>query len=172
MIEMENLKFEGTEGEGSSNERIELAYREQGSRMWRTLFALSGSRDIASDAVSEAFSQALTRGESLRDPTAWIWKVAYVVARGELARRSKSVSLDVFTESETPIEGGAEAAMDVFRAIATLPIQQRSVVLLCDFADRPPNEAARIIGTSTATVYVHLGRARLKLRQLLEGLDD
>ena len=50
-------------------------YREQGVRMWRAVLLASGSREVADDAVAEAFAQALRRGEALRDPAAWVWRV-------------------------------------------------------------------------------------------------
>ena len=55
--------------------------------MWRALTAYSGSRDVAEDAVAEAFAQAVARGDSLRSPERWVWKAAYRIAAGELKRR-------------------------------------------------------------------------------------
>ncbi len=54
---------------------VERIYREHGQRLWRSLAAFTGAPDVASDAVAEAFGQALRRGEELRDPVAWIWRV-------------------------------------------------------------------------------------------------
>jgi hypothetical protein len=34
--------------------------------------------------VSEAFAQALARGDGIRDPAAWVWRVAFLVAGAEL----------------------------------------------------------------------------------------
>ena len=66
---------------------VERIYRDHGSRLWRSLAAFTGDPDVASDAVAEAFAQALRRGEELRDPLAWVWRVAFRVASGELQRR-------------------------------------------------------------------------------------
>ncbi len=38
-------------------------------------------RDVASDAVSEAFAQAISRGSEIRSASAWIWRTCYVVAQ-------------------------------------------------------------------------------------------
>jgi DNA-directed RNA polymerase specialized sigma24 family protein len=51
---------------------VEVLYRELGKRLWWALAAFSGDRDIASDAESKAFAQALRRGEAIKDPLAWI----------------------------------------------------------------------------------------------------
>ena len=71
---------------------LERIYREHGDRLWWAVLAFSGDREVASDAVAEAFAQALRRGEGLRDPLAWIWRVAFRVAAGELKRRRQTVS--------------------------------------------------------------------------------
>ena len=56
---------------------IELLYREQGARLWRALLAWSGDREIASDAVSEAFMQLIAKGAAVRDPQAGVWRAAF-----------------------------------------------------------------------------------------------
>src|SRR5438445_186121 len=54
--------------------------------LWRSLVAYSGDREIASDAMAEAFAQAIARGDAIRDPTAWVWKVSFLLVRAELKR--------------------------------------------------------------------------------------
>lgn len=46
---------------------LERLYREDGERLWRAVFAYAGNRDVADDAVAEAFTQAIGRGDELRD---------------------------------------------------------------------------------------------------------
>lgn len=45
---------------------LEGIYREHGNRLWWAILAYAGDREIASDAVAEAFAQALRRAEDLR----------------------------------------------------------------------------------------------------------
>src|SRR5688500_19229128 len=73
----------------SARRDLEGLYREHGKRLWWALVAFSGDREIASDAESEAFAQALRRGDELRDPMAWIWAVSFRIAAGELKARSR-----------------------------------------------------------------------------------
>ena len=63
---------------------LERLYREQGKRLWWALLAYSGDPEIASDASSEAFARALSSSGSIRDPAAWVWRVAFRVATAEL----------------------------------------------------------------------------------------
>jgi hypothetical protein len=46
---------------------VESVYRQDGDRLWRALYAFAGNEDVASDAVAEAFAQALRRGSAIRD---------------------------------------------------------------------------------------------------------
>jgi len=45
---------------------LERVYREQGPKMQRALLLFTGDRDVADDAVAEAFAQALARGSEMR----------------------------------------------------------------------------------------------------------
>src|SRR3712207_2554186 len=68
---------------------VETVYREQADRLWRSVFAFAGDPDVASDAVAEAFAQAIRRGPAVRDVAAWTWSAAFRIASGTLkARRS------------------------------------------------------------------------------------
>jgi hypothetical protein len=51
---------------------LERLYREQRARMWQAVFAFAGDREVASDAVAEAFAQALRRGDAIRSPERWL----------------------------------------------------------------------------------------------------
>jgi RNA polymerase sigma-70 factor, ECF subfamily len=145
---------------------MELLYREHGNRLWWALVAFSGDREISSDAASEAFAQALRRGEAIRDPLAWIWRAAFRIAAGELkerGRESRPLSEPMY---ELP-----EPAAEVTAALRRLPAPQRAAVVLHYYADRPIREIAELMGTSSSTVAVHLHRGRKRLRVLL-GDDD
>ena len=47
--------------------RFEDVYREHGARLLRSVLLFAGDREVADDAVAEAFAQAIRRGEGLRD---------------------------------------------------------------------------------------------------------
>ena len=62
---------------------------------------------------------------------------------------------------------------DLVRALGHLSEKQRAAFVLYHYAGYPHAEVARIIGSTTAAVAVHLHRARGRLRDLLrEGRDD
>lgn len=146
---------------------IERIYRDQGPRLWRSLTAFTGDPEIASDAVAEAFSQALRRGAELRDPLAWIWRASYRIASGELKRRG-SLRSDL-PEIADPLETRAIEIIDLLRE---LPTNQRAALILRYYADLTVADAAALMGVSESTVRVHTHRGRKRLMKLLEDDDD
>jgi RNA polymerase sigma factor (sigma-70 family) len=57
-------------------------------------------------------------------------------------------------------------------ALARLSPNQRAALVLHYYAGYPTKEIARILGSSAATVRVHLSRGRKRLRLILEETDD
>jgi RNA polymerase sigma-70 factor (ECF subfamily) len=153
----------------SDREReVERLYRTEGGRLWRAVMAYSGDREIANDAMAEAFAQVLARGEAVRDPLAWVWRSTFRIAAGELkkVRERSPVPLDdVAYEMPEPLA-------DVLEALGRLSPNQRAAVILHDYVDLPTRQVARIMGIASATVRVHVSQARRRLRALLEDRDD
>jgi len=149
---------------------LDALYREQAPRMWRALTAYTGSRDLAQDAVAEAFAQAIARGKAIHSIERWVWKAAYRIAAGELKRRGTHVEM----ATEVPVisdrsEGVAE---EVREALSKLSEMQRAAVVLHYYAGYPARDIARITRSTPAAVWVHLSRGRRELRRLLEEDDD
>ena len=145
---------------------IENVYREHGNRLWWAVLAYSGDREIASDAVAEAFAQALRAGSRLRSPMDWIWRVAFRIAAGELKRRRTFSS-----ERERPYEMD-HRAQHVVSSLGRLSPRQRSAIVLHYYGGYSTSEIASMMGSSAPTVAVHLHRARRRLRELLGDNDE
>ena len=151
---------------GAWNGEIDLLYRTHAPRLWRALLASSGNREVASDAVAEAFAQAIRRGKQIRSPERWLWKAVFRIAAGELQQRSQTVE----PSDETPFRH-VEPAWEVRDALLCLSPNQRASVVLHDYAGYPARDTARIIGSTPAAVRVHLSRGRTRLRELLAEGD-
>ena len=54
----------------ASTDRFEAAYRQEGPRLWRALVVFTADRELASDALAEAFAQGLAGGDRVCDPAA------------------------------------------------------------------------------------------------------
>jgi RNA polymerase sigma-70 factor (ECF subfamily) len=146
-----------------ADERVEEVYRSEALKLWRAVLGYAGDRQVADDAVAEAFARALRSSESIHDLRAWIWRVTFRLAAAEIRRRERPAD----SPEPMPTEPSTDAA-DLVAALRRLPERQRLAVVLHDYADRPTNEVAEILGCSTATVHVHLSRGRKRLRELLE----
>jgi len=151
----------------SAPSMVERLYKEEGRRLWWALVAYSGDVEVASDAVAEAFAQALGRGDALTDPLAWIWRVAFRVAAGELKRRRQMDHR--LPDVENPSEQRANELVSLLRQ---LPEKQRAAIVLHYYADRPVRDVAAALRVTPATARVHLHRGRRRLLQLLEDHDE
>jgi RNA polymerase sigma-70 factor (ECF subfamily) len=130
--------------------------------MYRTILAYTGGRgDLAEEAVGEAFSRAAARAAELRDPVAWLYRVAFNVANDEL-RRERRAAIGVSDAEQQPPE-----LSEVLEALKRLPPRERAVMALFYVLDLPVREVGARLGIAAATVRVHLTRGRRHLAAFL-----
>ena len=151
----------------ADRDRLGQVYRDHAPKLWRALVAYSGSTHVADDALAEAFAQAAARGAALRVPERWVWTCAFRIAAGELKRRAQPPP-----PSSPSIGVDATEALDLLRALAQLPPRQRAALVLHYYGGYKAREIAQIVGSSAATVRVHLSAGRKRLREILEVHDD
>jgi RNA polymerase sigma factor (sigma-70 family) len=146
---------------------LDALFREEGDAVYRTLYAFTGARaDVAEEATAEAFARAVAQGDALRDPLAWIYRVAFRVAIDALrADRRRGPQVDI---AIPPPE-----LAGLTDALRQLSPNQRAAIVLRHVLDLDPEEIAHRMGIAQPTVRVHLYRARKRLRELLgdEGAD-
>lgn len=153
---------------------IEEVYRSEHDRLWRSLLAFTGDPEVAAEAEAETFSQAVGRGDALRNPRGWIWRTAFKVAAGLLAdvRQRSGTGLDELAAS-ADLPGGAVALdaplLDFLDLLDTLSAQQRAVVVLRYAGGFKPSEIAGLLDTSPGTIRVQLHRAHAHLRERIDG---
>jgi RNA polymerase sigma-70 factor, ECF subfamily len=153
------------------DQNLERLYREDGARLWRAILAYSGDREVANDAVAEAFAQALRRGEALQRPQAWIWRAAFKIAAGEMANRARfhhAEPAGVARSVNDPSEDPSGALMNALRKLSP---KQRGALILYHYAGYHVLEVAQILGSTSGAVRVHLSTGRRRLRELLGDLD-
>lgn len=142
---------------------VESVYRQEGDRLWRALYAFAGNPEVASDAVAEAFAQALRRGSAIRDIRSWVWRSAFRIAAGDLKRQSAL--------SRAPMPQGTfhdtHPDEQLLAALQELTPQQRAVIVLHYYVDCPVREISRRTGINPLAVRAHLSRGRKHLRALL-----
>jgi RNA polymerase sigma-70 factor, ECF subfamily len=150
----------------------ERVYVDTAPRLWRSLVGFAGDVDVANDAMSEAFAQAMRRGGAIRDPAAWVWRAAFRLAAGELkARRSASSAIPPAEDAADQQESALVEAQRLIEALRRLSPSQRAAVVLHHYAGFSVREIAGIIDSTGPAVRVHLSRGRARLRVLLEDRD-
>ena len=165
---MEGFEPVETERGDAAGHDFERLYRGAGPGLWRALFAYTGGRrDIATDAVDEAFARALEHTNEIRAPLPWLYRTAFRVALEEL-RRERRTRHEEATDEATAPEPGLDGVMQAMRRLSA---NQRAAVFLHYVADLAVKDVAARLGMSSATVRVHLHRGRNRLRELL-GDDD
>jgi len=125
------------------------------------------------DCLERALSRwQLYRAEQQLRP--WLFTIMhnlFVSARRRAAKRASVERQDWPPASvSAPGDGLAVAALD--RALALLPDEQRTVLLLVGLEGFSYAEAARILDTPIGTVISRLSRGRQQLRELLEAADS
>lgn len=143
---------------------LERVFEEDAKRLWWSVLAFAGDGEIAHDAVAEAFAQALARGNAVREPSAWIWRAAFKIAKGELKRRRQEKVLE-----DTPYT--MPEPLGLFEALKRLSPNQRAAVVLHHYSGYRLQEIAKILGTTKGTAGVHLSRGRRRLREIMEERD-
>jgi RNA polymerase sigma-70 factor (ECF subfamily) len=142
---------------------VEAVYRQDGDRLWRAVYAFAGNEEVASDAVAEAFAQALRRGSAIRDVRSWVWRSAFRLAAGDLKRAANL--------ARGPVPDGTfhdfHPDEQLLPALQALTPQQRAVIVLHYYADLPVREISRRTGINQLAVRSHLSRGRKHLRVLL-----
>jgi len=150
-----------------ADEGLEGLYRELAPRIWRALVAYTGAPEVASDALSEAFAQALGRGSDISTPERWLWTTSFRIAAGDMKESRR------FSPSEdAPMPDSRRDTTELLDALRHLPPKQRAALVLHYYGGYKTREIAGILGSSAATVRVHLSAGRKRLRELLEAEDD
>lgn len=174
---LSDAELAGRAAAGSS-EAFEELYRRHAQVAWRVAQAVTGNRDDASDAVSEAFTrvlQALAAGR-LNDGgqfRSYLLAATRNAAIDVLRRSGRSRPTDSMESLERPnvVSGPAEMVMNaadtslVARAFLGLPERWRSVLWLTEVEGIPAREAAELLGLSPNGVAQLAVRARAGLRE-------
>jgi RNA polymerase sigma-70 factor (ECF subfamily) len=154
---------------------LELAqlYATAGPRLVGYLTVLTGSADDAEEIAQDAFAQALRHWSKVRDydqPTAWLYRVAtrLAISRGRRATVARRGLTRLRAVPQDRVEHPVDDRVDLDAALATLPVEQRAVLLLHHVHDLPVKEVARRLGIAEGTVKSRLARARAALHPLLD----
>lgn len=143
--------------------------------------ALLRDRAEADDLVQDCLERAVARWHQRRadgNPRSWMFAILHNLAVNRMSaarRRGRPVALEDAHEgsfAQPPAQEAALGHRDLLQALAALPEEQRSVVLLVTVEGLAYAEAAAALGVPVGTVMSRLARGRERLRRLLEGEPD
>lgn len=150
-------------------------FRRHRDRMWAVALRTVGDRELAADAVQEAFIAAFRRADRFRGDSAvttWLHRITVNAAIDRVRReRPTSPWPEVDPADRHDRYDQSETALDVHAALATLPEAQRVALVLVDMEGLSVAEAATTLGVAEGTVKSRCSRGRAALATLLARHD-
>ena len=148
-------------------------------RLRRFALGLTGSRDEGDDLVQAACERAIVNCDKWQPGTrldSWMFRLTRNLFLNDIrAKGVRGVPMELAAAEGLSL-GDAENGMvaqltleKVRHCISRLPEEQRSALLLVTVEGLPYEEAAEVLGLPLGTLTSRLGRARLALRQMLDG---
>ena len=149
---------------------IERLYEAHISRALRFAYLVCGDRDVADDLAHDAFERAIGRFHHLRDADSfWPYlRRSIVNAASSRWRRRSTERAALARHHARPQPPSATSSIEerdpLWRAVRTLPVRQRTALVLRYFEDLSEQQTAEILGCSVGTVKSQTARALAALR--------
>jgi len=136
---------------------------------YRTALAILRNPDEAHDAVQESALKAWRKLAQLREgQTARGWFLAIVANQCRSQRRTHWWSVIRVPEIESTKSDSQTETLDIDRALAKLPREDRLALFLYFYLDLPMEEVGTVLGLSLGGAKTRVYRAARKLRPGLE----
>jgi RNA polymerase sigma-70 factor (ECF subfamily) len=149
-------------------------------QLWAVALRTLGDREEAADALQDALVHAYRGASSYRGDarvTTWLHRVVVNACLDRVRRRRARPTVplsDRAAEVPDPRDalGDRETALELEAALAALPVEQRTAILLVDVQGMPVAEAAAVLGVATGTVKSRCSRGRARLAVSLGHLRN
>lgn len=146
-------------------------YRRERGGLFRALALTLGDSDLAADAIDEAMARAYQRWGMVSrydNAAGWVYRVGLHWAISSLRRRRRPVApLAQISPDEHVMPDPVLA-----EAVRSLPVAQRSVVVLRFTLDWPLEQISGALGVPVGTVKSRLHRALQSLRETIGDDHD
>jgi RNA polymerase sigma-70 factor (ECF subfamily) len=134
--------------------------------------ALTRDAELADDLVQDTLVRAL-RSEHLfhgGDLRCWLYTILTNLNRNRLRALARRPAMAAIDDNDAADLAGPEAgSRDIERALAVLADDQRSVLLLVVLEGLSYREVAEVQGVPIGTVMSRLARARMQIKDYLDG---
>ena len=137
-------------------------------KMFRTAIAIMGSKAEAEDILQDVFLKLFEKQpqfESTEHETAWLIRVSVNLCKSRLRShwRKKTVPLLDIYPTQT------DEQQNIMQIVLSLPSKYRTVIHLFYFEGYATKEIADMTNQKESAVRKQLSRARLMLKDFLEG---
>ena len=154
-----------------------LARHEQ--QIYRFGLRMCGDEESAREVLQETMLAAFRHLPGFRGEAAlstWLYQIARSFCIKERRGTRPTAQLDERAPDPAPLSDRQAHAREIgaalAKAIASLPTDQREVLVLRDVEGLSAGEAAQVIGIEVGALKSRLHRARTALRQALVGVID
>jgi RNA polymerase sigma-70 factor (ECF subfamily) len=156
-------------------------------RLFAAMLGLVGSPDEAEEAAQDAFVRAFLKLHTFHQNSqffTWLYRIAFNSALSRQRRRRPTVGFDAggdgpaIPEPVDPREGPeaglarADHAVLVRHALSLLTEDHRAILVLREMQECSYEQIAEVLQMPIGTVRSRIARARVKLRELVEQLED
>lgn len=137
--------------------------------------ALIGHADEADDLVQASLERALVSAaqwDKARRLRPWLFRIQHNLYVSWVRRRSRELAHRERYPAPKSIDGNQDISAEldnVRRALADLPAEQRSAILLIALEGLSYEEASEVLSIPVGTLRSRLSRGREALRQALNG---
>lgn len=156
-------------------EEFDAFYAGSSRRVLGQVYAMTGNRAEAEDAVAEAYLKAWDRWETVRDadsPEAWVRRVASRNAVSAWRKAVNRIRAHHREAVDQEIEGLGPDHVALVHALRQIPADQRRVIVLHHLVGLSVGEIATEVGAPTGTVKARLARGRRAMAAHLSETDD
>jgi RNA polymerase sigma-70 factor, ECF subfamily len=135
---------------------------------YRVAYGILHDRGLAEDAAQDACALISRKLPTLKNSAAfrtWMYKI--VANRAISIGRARKATHNLEAASEHPVNADPTERIDLYRALAVLPLRQRAAVLLHYYAGLNSSEISDACGFPPGSVRFYLMQARRALRKAL-----
>jgi RNA polymerase sigma-70 factor (ECF subfamily) len=165
----------GEIGKGREESLVELYGRHQRD-LFRFAWHMTGSRELAEEAVQEAFLAILRQPDAYRAekgaPRSFLFGVTRNQVPKRLTEHREFEELAIDAPGEEDLLSGltaSERVTAVREAVWALPMAYREAVVLCEMEEASYEEAARVLACPVGTVRSRLSRGKALLAAKLKA---
>ena len=160
--------------------------------VFNTALRILGDEDLASDATQEAFLSAFRSIRSFRGGSfkAWLMRTVTNACYDELRRQKRRPTMPLEPETDDGEEMDSprwladpnmspeqkaeadEVEHAIQHCLNNLPVEFKTVVVMADIQGMDYSEVAIAVRVPLGTIKSRLARARLRLRECLQGFKE